>query len=358
MSSKVSIIVPVFNASTTLRRCLDSIICQSYKNIEVILVDDGSTDESATICDEYASADNRLAVFHKQNGGVSSARNAGIDIMTGEWLVFVDSDDWIDSDYLERLVGYAAGIDFVVCNSSKQEEYSGREIIDYFSEYSRRNVGMSWSQGCRKLIRSSLIKDNGIKFDSKEFFGEDTLFILDVLKYVDKIRTIKYNGYHISSCAILTSEKYNLSSEAIIVKNEKLRQRYKALSLRFNSETDPSFDIRINISMFRFSRILEGKLAEYQNIWFNSFPEKEEKDFWCDNKCSPTVRSITYLKYLASKRDVAGVINDVSACRRLWGDKYKYSDYPYLSHRLIGNLMWRGYTVVAILFILLYMIKK
>ncbi|MGN0202626.1 MAG: glycosyltransferase family 2 protein, partial [Candidatus Cryptobacteroides sp.] len=97
---KISVIVPVYNAESTIRRCVDSILAQTFTDFECLLIDDGSKDRSGEICDEYAAKDSRVRVFHKENGGVSSARNVGLDNAKGEWVTFVDSDDWIDSYYL------------------------------------------------------------------------------------------------------------------------------------------------------------------------------------------------------------------------------------------------------------------
>lgn len=98
MNSLISVIVPVYNVEDYLARCVDSILAQSYENLEIILVDDGSTDRSGELCDELGKKDSRIRVIHKINGGLSSARNAGIDAATGEWLAFVDSDDWIEPE--------------------------------------------------------------------------------------------------------------------------------------------------------------------------------------------------------------------------------------------------------------------
>ena len=119
MTSKpvVSIIVPVYNTEKFLHRCIDSILTQTYTDFELLLIDDGSKDSSGTICDEYAAKDVRVRVFHKENGGVSSARNMGLDNARGEWITFVDSDDWIDDNYLEALYGacIVSGSDIVFC---------------------------------------------------------------------------------------------------------------------------------------------------------------------------------------------------------------------------------------------------
>lgn len=98
-TNKISIIVPIYNVESYLSRCIDSLLQQDYANIEIILVDDGSPDDCGRICDEYAQRDDRIKVIHKQNGGLSSARNAGLDVMTGDWVMCVDSDDWVEPNY-------------------------------------------------------------------------------------------------------------------------------------------------------------------------------------------------------------------------------------------------------------------
>src|SRR5665647_2657921 len=99
----ISIIVPIYKVENYIRNCVDSILNQTYKNLEVILVDDGSTDNCGNICDEYSLKDNRIKTIHKKNGGLSSARNAGLDVAKGEYIGFIDSDDWIEKDMYESL---------------------------------------------------------------------------------------------------------------------------------------------------------------------------------------------------------------------------------------------------------------
>ena len=100
--SLISVIVPVYNSEQTLHRCIDSILGQTYRNFELLLINDGSKDRSGEICDEYARQDSRVKVFHKENGGVSSARNVGLDNARGDWVTFVDSDDWVGDTYLDN----------------------------------------------------------------------------------------------------------------------------------------------------------------------------------------------------------------------------------------------------------------
>ena len=131
---KISIIVPVYKVEPYLRKCLDSIMAQAYTNIEIILVDDGSPDNCGAICDEYATKDSRIIVIHKENGGVSSARNAGLGVATGEWIGWVDPDDWVDLNMFECMVKHAVanGAEIAVCSR--------------FEEYSRYNVYRGWEE--------------------------------------------------------------------------------------------------------------------------------------------------------------------------------------------------------------------
>ena len=103
MKSLVTIIIPVYNAERWLCRCLNSVINQTYQNLEIILINDGSLDGSANICDEYATKDHRIRVIHQKNCGVSASRQKGIDYATGEYLIHVDSDDWVDKDMIAQL---------------------------------------------------------------------------------------------------------------------------------------------------------------------------------------------------------------------------------------------------------------
>ena len=104
MSELISVIIPVYNVEKYLKKCVDSVLCQTYENLEIILVDDGSPDGCGAICDEYAKQDGRVVVIHKENGGLSSARNAGLDVMTGEYVAFLDSDDWVEPNMYGTLL--------------------------------------------------------------------------------------------------------------------------------------------------------------------------------------------------------------------------------------------------------------
>ena len=200
-SPKISVIVPVYNVEKCLRRCVDSILAQTFTDFELLLVDDGSTDNSGVICDEYATKVSRVRVFHKPNGGVSSARNFGLDNAQGEWIAFVDSDDWVTKDCLEIMIE-GENTDFTMANYTligdnnwkplilDEVNYDGENITD-FLENQLPYCSSPWA----KLIRRKILVENNIKFNDHFSYGEDTIFIMDVLSHVNSIRVVNKSIY-------------------------------------------------------------------------------------------------------------------------------------------------------------------
>lgn len=129
---KVSVIVPVYKAEAYLYRCVDSLLVQTFTNFEILLIDDGSPDRSGEICDEYARKDTRVRVFHKENGGVSSARNLGLKYAQGEWIAFVDSDDWVESDFLEVFRILSVDVDMIHCGLQLEQNRKSLFVTPYF----------------------------------------------------------------------------------------------------------------------------------------------------------------------------------------------------------------------------------
>ena len=152
----ISVIVPVYNVESYLRKCVDSIINQTYKNLEIILVDDGSPDNCGKICDEYAQHDSRVKVIHKENGGLSDARNAGIDMAEGEYLTFVDSDDYIAEDMIEKLYKQLLkdNSDMSLC-SFKYVDESGDEILSRVDDSPIKNEIITGEQAVNKLLENN-----------------------------------------------------------------------------------------------------------------------------------------------------------------------------------------------------------
>ncbi len=188
---KVSIIVPIYNREDYLDRCISSMINQTFQNIEIILVNDGSTDRSAEICDSYAQKDSRIIVIHKPNGGVSSARNAGLEIMTGDYLCFCDSDDFFAPEMVEKTLKQILAEKADMCTfnsyfndrpsenkfSPKNIEIESFDCAKFFAEYIHKGQAPYnvWSS----IYKASLIKEKKIRFcDFKRVFSEDSLFNL------------------------------------------------------------------------------------------------------------------------------------------------------------------------------------
>lgn len=208
---KLSIIVPVYNAEQYLSRCIDSILAQTFIDFELLLINDGSKDKSGDICDKYAIKDKRVKVFHKVNGGVSSARNFGLNHALGEWVCFCDSDDYVSNTYLHNLEKQ------IICD--KQIIMTGYDIIGSEIKYKYHNICLNGnefikylldkriifnSQPWGKLYNLKLIKSNHIYFPENINLGEDAIF------------NIKY--YYLCDCLTLSGdidyhyEKSNISS--------------------------------------------------------------------------------------------------------------------------------------------------
>lgn len=179
----VSVIVPVYNVEKYLRDCLDSILAQTYSNIEVILINDGSKDGSGSICDEYAAKDSRIKVLHKENGGVSKARNAGLDMMQGEFFSFVDGDDTVEPDYLELMLGELRIKDVDLIRLSWKrgtKECSYRVKFDKMGSFlvTPTNIDdLAWFANIWGLFKTENL--NSIRFKEDLKYAEDNLFVFE-----------------------------------------------------------------------------------------------------------------------------------------------------------------------------------
>lgn len=204
---KVSIIVPVYKVEKSINRCIDSILAQTFTDWELLLVDDGSPDISGEICDKYAEKDSRIRVFHKENGGVSSARNVGIMLASGQWIVFVDSDDYCDAEYLSAFFDIKFNLtqSDIVLQGRKKELNSGvvvgKKILndgvyENIAEGILTNNLLTFGAPYCKLYSKELIKKYDIRFPENYSFGEDTTFFFKVLSYVTRLITTDKCYYH------------------------------------------------------------------------------------------------------------------------------------------------------------------
>lgn len=207
INGKVSIIIPVYNVQAYIERCLDSILAQTYIDFEVICVDDGSTDESGKLCDNYHVMDNRIQVYHIENHGVSYARNYGLSLLTGKWFCFVDPDDWVEPNYIERLYSIAIEkqCDVVACSIDKtyvyvmqQNECNERIFSFHSSDECIRNYicggnsmhGLVWN----KLYNAEKFKD--VRFDETLRVNEDCMYMYEIMSKCEYACLTTLKLYH------------------------------------------------------------------------------------------------------------------------------------------------------------------
>ena len=214
---KVSIIVPVYNVEKYLDRCIYSLLSQSLKEIEIILVDDASPDKCPILCDDYASQYQNIRVIHKQNAGLGWARNSGIDVARGEYICFVDSDDFIESDMLERLYNecIVQKLD-VIYSEFNVDDYPGYRVVLHperlyqgSQEIEELQLDMIGAEpeykssvkfepsACKGLYSMRVIREHNIHFLSeREYISEDLLFNLHILKSSNRVKTVPWQFYH------------------------------------------------------------------------------------------------------------------------------------------------------------------
>ena len=300
-----SIIVPVYNVEKYLVECLESIVNQTFDDYEVLLIDDGSTDKSGCICDEYAEKYSQAKVYHKQNGGQSSARNLGITKSLGKYIVFVDSDDWIDKNLLKSIFEYTGKYDVVFW--SYCQEFSDRRInkhlyyesieFSYFDsiELRRENIGPVRKETkspllldkhapvWNKLYSSKIIKDNALFFDDINCIGtfEDGLFNFRYFKYVE-------SAYYLDNC-LYHYRKTNSNSSTSICRTDLLYKwdnLYQIILDTINYEKLgddylDSLNNRVAISVFMIASILVN--SDYsKNESINCLKDVMSKDLYCN----------------------------------------------------------------------------
>lgn len=205
----ISIIIPIYNVSQYLNECIQSVVNQSYKDFECILIDDGSSDGSEMICDQWAQKDSRIKVIHQSNQGVSKARNRGIVEAQGEYITFIDSDDWIDPNYLNKLFQPIEKykVDLVVCGLQQQynngtfQNYSYKTGIiniekQFTNEFTDINKKFLFFGPYIKLYKKAIIQKHNIHFPPEYTYGEDLIFNYNYLEYVKAIYIVNQCLYH------------------------------------------------------------------------------------------------------------------------------------------------------------------
>lgn len=266
---KISVIVPVYNTEQYLHRCIDSILAQTFTDFELLLIDDGSKDSSGKICDEYAAKDSRVRVFHKGNGGVSSARNLGLDNAQGEWIFFVDSDDAIMDKAFEA-VPKAVNAELIITsyiaknhNTLNKHTISQRGVVVYetgknaFLEkhINTNTIKAPWA----KFFKRNIICD--LRFDENISCGEDFLFVLTYLHKTFQIYLVDYCTYIYT----ISEQHFHLRYQSTIKKSiytlHKLFNAYKLLNLNL-----PDFECSL---FYDYKSLCQKEIYDTPHLWYN-----------------------------------------------------------------------------------------
>lgn len=257
----VSVIVPVYNVEKYLSKCIDSIIEQDYSNLDIIIVDDGTPDNSGKIADEYAKKDQRIKVIHKPNGGVASARNVGMDAAIGEFILFVDSDDWISKDHVSHLMHLQSINDADMCLTTefftqKTDVQDEKEIIETMEPADAAALLLSPKVVVgtyNKLYRRAWLNENNLRQNEKLFSGEGLNFIVTVAQYANHVnvsnRKIYYYRRNVSESA---TTKFNIK---MFINNEMSLDDINDRKIVDSRKFDDM------LSLFRMHLMINGVLA-------------------------------------------------------------------------------------------------
>lgn len=229
---KISVIIPVYNAEKYLRKCLNSILNQTYTKLEIILVNDGSKDSSLSICYEYKKKDDRIKIINNDNHGVSYSRNCGISISTGEYIMFIDADDYIENNFIEKLITcneYETYDLFISCytdfydeNIFKEQKLIDENILTFDLKKDYLNIVKYLRTPWGKIYKLNIIKENNIRFPEDYITAEDQIFNFIYLKYINKYRFLNeclYFYRHENKDSLSSSKSY----EAFISNIKKLK---------------------------------------------------------------------------------------------------------------------------------------
>ena len=310
MEPIVSIIVPIYNVELYVERCLNSLTQQTYQNIEIIVVNDGSTDNSLNICEKISSKDSRIKILNKKNGGLSDARNYGLKHSKGEYIYFIDSDDWCEQELIEKMIQKMINtksdlgicdywIDYVNDNFSLKKEckcfelYTKNEIPEAIYLLDKSGMfNVVWN----KMYKRNLIIKNNISFELDGMPGEDLLFNVDYFKYTENICFIDEKLYH-----------YMRQDETTLVNkyNEKLYLQVK----RFNKARKSLYNY-YNMNEDRYKQVYETMYISYILSCIPNLYRSNNLSFKIRNKELQKLKADKYFKkYIQRNNSLSGHSN-------------------------------------------------
>ena len=314
-NNKISIVVPVYKVEEYIQECIDSILAQDYKNFELILVDDGSPDACGEICDQYKTVDSRICVIHKKNGGLSDARNAGLEVATGKYITFIDSDDFVSKDYLSTLykvmINESSDIVQGRYTYEKREFYQKGDIRNYSSKEALRHLMLfddvevcAWS----KLYKIELFKNIRYPFGK---INEDNFTTYKLILAASKVTTtskaIYFYRYNPSG---IMNGKFNPKRFDILNLKDEMIDYFEHFDANMDFEEELDYmDMRINFRLYNFClRIgVDKKYIKEINSMKKNILSYEINDKYCDKKYKIMIFLLRYFsplyKYLTKRQE-------------------------------------------------------
>lgn len=311
MTSLVTIIIPCYNIAPYLQKCVDSILKQTYPYFELLLLDDGSADATLELCKVYEKEDNRVRVFKHQNKGVSYTRNRGIKEAKGEYIMFVDGDDYVESDYIEKhlektdIITWTISGMINVKNNLKSENIYFKKLLSLYPE---KNISVdevlnvlkyySLSSPCCRLYSINIIRKNNLRFDENVSYQEDLLFNLLYINHIQNIQLLNFFGYYYVQHDDSSSSKYHQNFGY----NDELFQKLTLLIKKADDKVIVD-EFVMNTMMKRLSNIFhinspfskEKKMDEIKNIFNNQYFESA-RNYLKKSDLNPLLRNILYFK--------------------------------------------------------------
>lgn len=288
---KYSIIIPVYNAEATLNKCVDSVLKQQFADFEVILVDDGSKDKSLQICEEYARKDNRVTVIHKENGGVSSARNRGLEIAKGTWVTFVDSDDYLGNEFFpteELEADIVFGSYLNVMDAREAGGFSSKvmreaSLGDVVARYGNDTILRG---PCAKWFRRDLI--GNIRFPEDMKVGEDTCFVWQYLSRCQTCGVLPQSTYYVRLSAMTSEQKYGMRVDYAVQSLTRLKTAFEPMAVHLGVKRSLFFSF---IGYFKLVSSEEWKRK--RALWYGNHSIKEFYRYvWPDLSVKQKVRLV------------------------------------------------------------------
>lgn len=356
LKNMVSIVIPVYKAEKSLNRCIDSILSQTYNDWELILIDDGSPDKSGIICDEYQTRDSRIRVIHKQNGGVSSARNRGLDEAKGDRICFVDADDYLESCFLSKMVVFSH--DLVVCGFCSLQglhitpedidisgENMGAYIPDFFNSYS---APAPWA----KLFKKEIIDKFHIRFNQRLKLTEDTIFNFEYLTHCQNLRLIP-NQLYIYDGMWGGGDKYILSWDEIVYMCDTMFSTVERLQDVFNCSIDTT-DIGVG-RIFHMHDFFEKKtFYDVYQLFHKYHSDCSFEQFLKVRSANPASQILIYCERSYTSGNLWHALNAIHKFAVVEPSKLKsINTYNYLIYKLVySNNLWLAYLyTICIIFL-------